>query len=156
MAKHPVEAEIREVDRHGLVATGEVDTLFRDLGCSGVMGTEFDRRSLVRLGAADLTGSGFMAGLDACDGAFLTASPRAFRVALMTWVANVAFSFAPMLRSKPFFSAVPVVALPPPLLAVVVGFSRTEVVVVVAAAALVGRALALDFEAIASWSASLV
>ena len=78
VARQPVEATNRLGDRDGF--TGEVETLFRDRGCRGVIGTEFDLRRPFR----GLAGSGFVGAFGACDVLFFTASPRAFSVALIT------------------------------------------------------------------------
>lgn len=75
-------------------AVRDGDRVLRDRGCSGDMGAELDRRSVV-LATAGLPGtsSSSVAGRDVAGGGTdLAASPRALSVALTTWVARDAFS----------------------------------------------------------------
>lgn len=76
------------------VATGEVACRLSERGCNGDMGTELERRSAFLAAVLARSSSSVcpFAGA-AVAGAGFAASPRAFRVALTTWVARVAFSF---------------------------------------------------------------
>jgi len=73
-----------------VVIVGELETRFRDRGCSGDCGVELDRRSVLRAEA-------FTRSFD--DSFFLNptgvliASVRDLRVALITSVANIDLSF---------------------------------------------------------------
>jgi hypothetical protein len=87
-ARQPVEAG-EGSDSFGFAEAGEVDTLLRVRGRKGVIGTEVDLRSRVRLDISFFIGdrNGFATGGD------FTASPKAFSVAFITCVASNAFSF---------------------------------------------------------------
>jgi len=88
--------EVIEADEEDLLSRedklGELDTRFRDRGCNGDCGNEFDRRSAFLADALtrSFEGSCRRTGLGAGT---LIASLRTFRVVLIISVANIDLSF---------------------------------------------------------------